>query len=295
MKANDSHQRNMYRITPAQSHVGITALLCVLTLFYAFQPAPVSAADTLTAQAIMERVDARDEGTSSIATSTMVLIDRKERQRSRQLKQYAKEYSDTQKYMAHFLSPADLKDTVYINYDWQQSGTEDDSWLYLPALNKVKRISSEDRSGAFLGSDFSYADISGFELDWYDYTLLKESEFVDGKDCWVIEYQAKEQFKNKVLSTTGDLKTQTWVRKDIFFQVKSKIWKERGGKIKYYLASNIEEIDGIWTAKKMQMITTKNEQREHSSIFLIQNIAYGGEVRDDIFIPDNMQRATAMK
>lgn len=295
MKHIDLHQQNIYRLTPVQIRSGITALLCAITLVLVFKSVSTEAAETLTAQAIMERVDARDEGTSSIATSTMVLIDRKDRQRSRQLKQYAKEYSDAQKYMAHFLTPADLKDTVYINYDWQQSGTEDDSWLYLPALNKVKRISSEDRSGAFLGSDFSYADISGFELDWYDYTLLKESELVDGQDCWVIEYQAKEQFKNKVLSTTGDLKTQTWVRKDIFFQVKSKIWKARGAKIKYYLASNIENIDGIWTAKKMQMITTKNEQREHSSIFLIQDIAYGREVRDDIFIPDNMQRATAMK
>lgn len=247
--------------------------------------------NTLTGYEIMARVDARDEGASSIATSTMVLIDKKERQRSRQLKQYAKEYQDTKKYMAHFLTPADLKDTVYINYDWSQSGREDDSWLYLPALNKVKRISSEDRSGAFLGSDFSYADISGFELDWYDYTLLQDSEMVDGHDCWIIEYKAKDQFKEKVLSTTGDLKVQTWVRKDIFFQVKSKIWKARGDKIKYFIASNIEQVDGIWTSKRMQMITTKNDKREHSSIFVIHDIRYGDEVRDDIFIPDNMQRS----
>ena len=274
---------------------GATSLiLSMVVVTMIFQSAPVTASEKLTALEIMQRVDARDEGSSSVATSTMVLIDKKDRQRSRQLKQYAKEYSDAKKYMAHFLTPADLKDTVYINYDWRSTGSEDDSWLYLPALNKVKRIASEDRSGAFLGSDFSYADISGFELAWYDYTLLKESELVDGHDCWVIEYQAKEQFKDKVLTTTGDLKTQTWVRKDIYFQVKSKIWKARGGKIKYYLASNIENIDGIWTAKKMQMITTKNDQREHSSIFQIQEIRYGADVRDDIFIPDNMQRKLVM-
>lgn len=283
--------------TNTASNLTTVAILGIGMMLGVFHSAPghaqtaASEQGALTGYEIMAKVDARDEGTSSIATSTMVLIDKKERQRSRQLKQYAKEYEDTQKYMAHFLTPADLKDTVYINYDWRQSGTEDDSWLYLPALNKVKRISSEDRSGAFLGSDFSYADISGFELEWYDYTLLKDSDIVDGHDCWVIEYQAKEQFKDKVLSTTGDLKTQTWVRKDIFFQVKSKIWKARGDKIKYFIASNVEQIDGIWTAKKMQMITTKNDQREHSSVFVIQDIHYGGEVRDDIFVPDNMQRS----
>lgn len=282
--------------TASGKALGATSLiLSLLVAGVCFHTDPLSAAEPTTAYEIMARVDARDQGTSSVATSTMVLIDKKNRQRSRQLKQYAKEYSDAKKYMAHFLTPADLKDTVYINYDWSASGTEDDSWLYLPALNKVKRIASEDRSGAFLGSDFSYADISGFELAWYDYTLINENETVDGLDCWVIEYQAKEEFRDKVLTTTGDLKTQTWVRKDIYFQVKSKIWKSRGGKIKYYLASDIENIDGVWTAKKMQMITTKNDQREHSSIFQIQDIRYGENIRDDIFIPDNMQRALVMK
>ena len=251
--------------------------------------------NSLSARDIMAQVDARDEGENSVATSAMILIDSRNRQRVRQLKQYAKEYGDKQKYMAHFLSPADLKDTVYINYDWNASAdVDDESWLFLPALNKVKRISSEDRSAAFLGSDFSSADIRGCELEWYDYRIIKESEMVDGHDCWVIEYEPKAALRDKVLRTTGDVKTQTWVRKDIFFQVKSKIWKARAGEIKYFMATDVEQIDGIWTAQKMQMITTKNDKRQHSSIFLIQDINYGVGVGDDIFLPDNMQRAAAM-
>jgi hypothetical protein len=244
----------------------------------------------LTALEIMTKVDARDEGSSSVANSSMILIDRRDRQRARNLKQYSKKYEDNTKYMAHFLTPSDLKNTVYINYDWQASSRDDDSWLYLPALQKSKRISSQDRSGSFLGSDFTYSDISGFELDWYDYKLISNSEIINGHDCWVIEYTAKPEFADKVLSVTGDTKTKTWVRKDIFMQIKSQIWKSRGDKIKYYSAGDVVQIDGIWTPKKMQMVTVKKGKKEHASIFLIHDIEYGVEITDQLFKSENMQR-----
>ncbi len=245
----------------------------------------------LSAYQIMVKVDALDEGKSSVANSTMVLIDRRNKQRVRHFKQYSKQYTDSTKYMAYFLTPADLKNTVYINHDWDDSVQDDDSWLYLPALQKSKRIASADRSGSFLGSDFSYSDISGFELTWYDYQIINESEIIDGHDCWVIEYHAKPEFKEKALSATRDLKTKTWVRKDNFVQVKSQIWKDRGGRIKYYSASDIEKIDGIWTVKKMQMVTTKKGKKQHASILLMRDVKYDVPVADRLFQPENMQRA----
>lgn len=253
--------------------------------------AATASAQSLTAFEIMQKVDQRYEGESSLANSTMILIDKRDRQRTRTLKQYSKEYDDHTRYMAYFVAPSDLKDTVYINHDWNGSAIEDDSWLYLPALKKNKRIAASDRSGPFLGSDFSYADLSGFELDWYDYKIIKESDMVNGHDCWVIEYTAKPEFSSKVLETTRDTKTHTWVRKDIFFQVKSKIWKARANQIKYYSASNIEKIDGIWTAKKMQMVTTKNGKKQHASVLLIDDVVYQLKLSDDIFKSENMQRA----
>ncbi|CAM3512015.1 outer membrane lipoprotein-sorting protein [Shewanella violacea] len=245
----------------------------------------------LTAMEIMVKVDARDEGDTSVADSAMVLIDKRGRKRTRQLKQYSKKYPVGTKYMAIFLTPADLKDTVYINYDWDTSERDDDSWLYLPALQKNKRIAADDRSGSFLGSDFSYADLSGFELAWYDYELLSESEVVNGHDCWLIEYRAKDKYRDKVTASTQDLKTQTWIRKDNFVQVKSKIWKVRAGRIKYYSASDIEKIDGVWTVKKMQMITVKNGKKEHASILKIHNVNYNSFLSDELFKSENMQRA----
>ena len=59
-----------------------------------------------------------------------------------------------------FLSPADVKDTGFLTYDYDEEGRDDDQWLYLPALKKTKRIASGDKSGSFMGSDFTYADMT---------------------------------------------------------------------------------------------------------------------------------------
>ena len=88
--------------------------------------------------------------------------------------------------MIFFLSPADVKNTAFLSYDYDSADRDDDQWLYLPALKKHKRIAGGDKSGSFMGSDFSYSDISKPALDRYTYTRMGESE-VDGVPVWQVE------------------------------------------------------------------------------------------------------------
>ena len=146
---------------------------------------------------IMTKVDARYTGDSAISDWRMILIDKKDRKRVREIEIFSKEYKDVDKSIS-FLKSGDVKGTSYMSYNWNQL-QEDDSWLYLPALQKVNRIASTDRSGSFMGSDFTYSDIDGFELEDFNYKLVKENDVVDGKDCWVIESTPKNK---KVISKT---------------------------------------------------------------------------------------------
>ena len=150
---------------------------------------------------IMTKVDARYTGDSAISDWRMILIDKKDRKRVREIEIFSKEYKDVDKSISFFKSPGDVKGTSYMSYNWESTSKEDDSWLYLPALQKVNRIASTDRSGSFMGSDFTYSDIDGFELEDFNYKLVKENDVVDGKDCWVIESTPKNKksdFKNGV-------------------------------------------------------------------------------------------------
>lgn len=249
-------------------------------------------AQNLSAEEIMRKVDERYDGDTSVADSTMVLIDRRDRQRVRQLRIYSKDYGEDTRSLSFFESPADISGTSYLNYDWDEEARDDDSWLYLPALQQVKRIASSDKSDSFMGSDFTYSDINGLEFAWYDYSFISESEMVDGHDTWVIEVVPKPEFKDRAEDSTGNLKSHVWIRKDAFLMVKSQIWVKRGNRLKYFTASEIEQIDGIWTAKRLQMVTTRNDRREHASILQLGNIVYNEPISDEVFTTDTMQRGS---
>lgn len=247
-------------------------------------------AEGLSAHDVMQQVDERYDGDSAVGNSKMILIDRRDRQRVRDFTLYRIDDGKDSKTLSFFNSPADIEGTAYLNYDWDDQDRDDDSWLFLPALQKVKRIAAGDESDPFLGSDFSYADINGQEFTWYDYSFIKDSEIVDGQDCWVIEVVPKPEYKEKAEATTGYSKSHTWIRKDNFVQVRAKIWVIRGDKIKYFSASDLQLIDNVWTPMKLQMITTKKDKKEHASIIQVESIKYNTNVDAGLFTTEVMQR-----
>lgn len=247
-------------------------------------------ANSLTATQVMKLVDQRYDGESFIRNSTMVLIDSRDRQRKRNIIGYSKDYGEDTKRLLIFDSPADIKGTAYLNYDWSNIEKDDDSWLYFPALQKTKRIASGDQSGAFLGSDFSYSDINGLEFAWYDFHFLSESEIINGVDCWQIEIVAKPQYQQQALDATGYTKELTWVRKDNLLQIKGKKWVKKGNRVKYFSASDIQKIDGVWVAMKVQMVSTKNNKKEHASVVQINHISFNKSLSDGLFNAANLSR-----
>ena len=143
-----------------------------------------NAAEALTARQIMEKVDSRDDGDNMIADMEMILIDKSNRRRVRRMKSFRKDKGQDTLRLMFFLEPADVRDTSFLTHDYHEADKEDDQWIYLPALRKVKRIASSDKSSAFMGSDFSYADMTKRAPENYDFKLIKEME-VRGRKVWL--------------------------------------------------------------------------------------------------------------
>lgn len=239
---------------------------------------------------IMREFDERYDGDSAVTDYTLVLIDRRERQRVRTLRMYSKDYPGGTRTLSQFDSPADIRGTGYLNYDWDDADRDDDSWLYLPALQQVKRIATSDTADSFLGSDFTYADINGLEIEWYDYEFVNRSEMIDGFDCWVIDIVPRAEFRAKAEEATGYSRVRTWIRKDNYVQVRGQAWELRGNRVKYFTSSQIELIDDVWTIRRMQVITTRNDRREHASVLQVDRINYNAELDDNLFTTENLQR-----
>ena len=160
----------------------------------------------------MTAVDERDDGDNQTSNMEMVLIDKRGKQRIRELTHLPPRTRASTTYsMMFFLSPADVEDTGFLTYDYDEADRDDDQWLYLPALKKTKRIASSDKSGSFMGSDFSYADMTDRPLEKYEYQLLQGRARSNGVPVWVIQSTPVDEDE---IDETGYTKSIQFVRKD---------------------------------------------------------------------------------
>lgn len=271
----------------------LISLACLTGFSSALAAGDDTAVENLTADKLVTKSEEKYNGNTQISQLTMVLINAKGNKRVRRMESYRKDFGDNlkdEKSIYFFEYPDDIKDTSYMNYDWQQDNIDDDSWLYLPALKKVKRLAAADKSDAFLGSDFTYTDIKTSKRQYWDYTYISKSEMIDGHECWVVEGLPKKGNEEKVRRETGYSKVHIWIRKDNLVKIQGTFWALKGMKIKYFKATDIEKIDGIWTAKTNQMSTTKKGRLEHTTVIRLDDVVYDKEVDDSYFTPQKMKR-----
>lgn len=243
---------------------------------------PLSASAEMSGRDIMQKVKDRDDGENAVMDMQMLLINDSGDTRERHIRSFRRDApenpKDTQSIM-FFLSPANVEDTGFLTYDYDDGSKDDDQWLYLPALKKVKRIAAADKSGSFMGSDFTYADMSSPDLDDYTYEVMKETE-VDGHKVWQILSTPKTDDEIK---RTGYTKSVTFVRQDNYVVVRSVNWLEKGGRLKFMEVKKLEQIEGIWTPLEMVMTTKKGKQTEHASVLRWDDVKYNQPMDDELF------------
>ena len=232
--------------------------------------------DSPSAREIMLAVDDRDDGDNGIMDLEMILIDKRGNQRVRKIRSFGKDFGEE----------ADVKDTGFLTYDYDDETRDDDQWLYLPALKKTKRIAAGDKSGSFMGSDFSYADLTERPLDYYDYKLLEHSE-VRGVPVWVIEAVPRTE---EEIDETGYTKTVSFVRKDNYVVIRSKSWVKKGNRQKYFDVKKLEQIDGIWTPTEMHMATKKGKKVLHRTVLKNTNVKFNQDLGDDLFSTRRLEK-----
>ncbi len=242
-------------------------------------------ADDAKARAIMEKVDARDDGQTLEQDMLMILIDKNGNERKRDLKSYEKDFGADEHKTLFFKSPADVKNTAFLTYDYDDPSKDDDQWLYLPALKKVKRIPSADKSSSFMGSDFSYFDMTDRDLEDYDFKLLKETK-VRGHDAWMIEATPRNQ---EVIDESGYNKTIAIVRKDNYMVVRA-INFMTNGKKKYLDLKKIHQESGIWLVDEMTMTTKKGKTTLHKTILTFDNIELNKPIDDSVFTTRRLEK-----
>ena len=241
----------------------------------------------LTGRDIMQKVNDRDDGDRSISEMEMILIDKNGKQRVRKIKTYGREQGQQTQSLMFFLTPADVKNTGFLTYDYDESGKDDDQWLYLPALRKTKRIASGDKSGSFMGTDLNYSDMTSPDIDLYKYTLMKETK-VRGQKVWQIKSVPKTKAEAE---KSGYSKSVIWICQDNYMMTRAVRWVYNKKRNKYFDAKKIEKIDGIWIATELHVTTKSGKKTLHKTILLQKNIHFNqAEVNEGMFTVRRLEK-----
>lgn len=266
-----------------------TAAVFAGMVFIASMAAPASAADDPQARAIMEKVDARDDGDNQTADMQMILIDKRGKQRLRSIATFKKDRGEDTQRLMFFVQPADVKDTAFLTYDYDDPQKDDDQWLYLPALRKTKRIATTDKSGSFMGSDLNYADMTSRDLEDYDYRFYekgKQSE-VRGKKVWVIWSIPRSK---EIVDETGYEKSLLFVRPDLDMVIRAIHWVKDGGYLKYVDMRKLERIDGIWAATDTLVTKKRGKETVHQTNLTLENVRFNQDLDADLFTIRRMEK-----
>lgn len=240
----------------------------------------------LTAEDIMAKVDQLAEPATMKANMTMVLIDNKGKQRVRSMTSVSGDFDGADKSLMFFLQPADVKGTGFLMFYYDDAAVDDDQWMFLPALNKAKRIASSDKTGSFMGSDFSYSDMSKRNLNEWHYKILKEDS-VNEVSVWIIE---STPVNDKVIEKTGYVRSIAYVRQDNFQVIRGISYLEKKGEVKLMNIAAHDTIGGYWINTEIQMLTQKNGTVVHRTLMKMSDIEVNIELDENEFTLNRLEQ-----
>ena len=187
--------------------------------------------------------------------------------------QTAEREGDGDRSITTFQWPADVKGTRMLT--WSHATGDDDQWLYLPALKRVKRISSRNKSGAFMGSEFSYEDLGSREVEEYTYKYLGEDEH-EGRKCWKME-------QYPVSTKSGYSKEITWVDQGYMNPVKVEYYDRKGELLKVGYFRKMTQYGKYWRADEIFMENVQTKKKS-SVIWTVREL--GAQFDDYHFASD---------
>lgn len=242
--------------------------------------APTNARDLMARNFLLPKIS------SFRSSGKMLLINDRGERRERRTTGYSilQPNGVDSKILVRFTFPPDVNGTAFLQIEHSEG--EDDQWIYLPALGKSRRLVANNKKDSFVGSDFSYGDISLPKVDLYEHRLIG-SEIVDERDCHKIESTPKT---DRTKADSGYSRKISWLRKDTLFEGKVEYYDIAGRLLKVQRigeARLIEPDKGRYFAIRREMT---NVQTGHKTVIETDQVELVRNLRDDMFTTRALER-----
>ena len=279
----------MARTIALRSGLMLFACVALGPTLTGLQPAP-------TPDAVARQIQDRHTGRDSRSSMRMRLYDRHGRVRERALSIVSLRGKDApgaatgapdgDRLLIRFTYPNDIRGTGFLV--WEHPNADDERFLYLPSLGRVRRIAGTETQESFVGSDFTYEDIGGRELEDYTYA------FADGaaswtpagggpaREAWRLESRRKD-------SSAEFPRVVSIVLKDSYVVVGADVYNRRNEKQKVYTVRRLDQIEGIWTVMDSEMVNSLEKTRTELAV---ESMDYDVGLKDADFSRRELERVT---
>ncbi len=244
--------------------------------FLAFTATSAFAAD-LTGRQIVDEVDKRHDKPVEYEAQAMTLVGADQSKEQRRLERWKMDTPDGSRALLVFQEPAGVKGTALLT--WQYDGKEDDQWLFLPAMGgDLKRIAKGGKRNYFMGTDFTFEDLSSEENEAFSYERLPDEE-MDGQKFYVIDVTAVDP---EIKRETGYKFRRMWVRQDIYFITRVDYYDRRGTLVKRQTYDKLQDLgNGTYRAG---FTVVKNLENQHVTAVQVLDRSFdASKVPEEVF------------
>lgn len=255
---------------------------CAIAIFcgLSFYAAIVLAGD-ITGRGIMERVRDADSSQDRSITATM-LIERGNQKLMRKLSITGKKYGEDERSLTRFFEPADVRDTQFLSWTYEDTSKDDDLWVFFPSENLVRRISGGGKKGSFMRSDFANEDIEPRAVDDDTHKFIERTT-LNGRDAYLVEsVPIPEKAKDSSYA-----KRKIWVDQETMVVLQVEFFDKRDRLLKRLTQGELKQIDGIWVATKLIMETPRKNSR---TLMQYSQIRYNTGLADNVFEQSSLKR-----
>jgi hypothetical protein len=228
---------------------------------------------------IMEGVYQQDTSRDSAWRGTMDVYDKKGNARRKKFTLRKLGGLGDSKTMVRFTEPAEVRGVGLLSIN--EGGTADRQWMYTPAIQRVRRIASQERRQRFIGTDFTNEDMAERVLDDYTYKMLGEGEVVDGRKTSKIEGRPVSAGKSQYAYV------YLWVPQDLPYVVLAEMYDKQGQRQRVLKAGNLEKVSGIWVAKRLEMSTPGEGTR---TVLMLEEIRFNVGLKEDMFTQQALEK-----
>jgi uncharacterized protein len=286
--ASEGHRGAQHSISvPRHKHVWRIGPFACTVLWGILVWAAAVHGEGLTADTIMEKNFVATKYRGSTAHVTFTLINKSGQERVRETLSTSKLQANARDSLrlVRFLSPPDIAGTATLLIE--HADGDDDIWIYLPALKKVRRLVAANKKDSFVGTDLSYGDIIGHKVQEWTHVLIKE-DTLDEQACYVVESTPNSDATRE---QSGYSKRLSWLRTDNFVLVRGEFWDANGTPLKTFVVRDVRLVDPAQDKWQGMRLEATNRQTQHRTRITFADFAFQPAIAEDLFSTRYLERA----